>query len=178
MNSARYFSVIFFAAAFALVTISATGCKKRVPPPEEVGEPLVIMAPPEARTMEKAEKVAVPEEAPAPVEKVEAAPIVEEEVSLEELIEEAMEDLEAPEKTFHTVAKGECLWWIAEYEDVYGDPFQWPLIYKANRDQIKDPDLIYPDQVFEIPRDATQEEIEAAIHEAKYRGPWSLWDGK
>ncbi len=55
--------------------------------------------------------------------------------------------------TSHTVVKGECLWWIAEYKNVYNDPFMWPLIYKANRDKIKNPNLIYPGQVFEIPRD-------------------------
>lgn len=52
----------------------------------------------------------------------------------------------------HTVVKGECLWYIAGYEHVYGDPTKWPLIYRANRDKIKDPDLIYPGQVLKIPR--------------------------
>lgn len=46
----------------------------------------------------------------------------------------------------------DCLWRIAEYQDVYGDPFRWPEIYSANTDQIKDPDLIFPGQVFTIPR--------------------------
>ncbi len=54
--------------------------------------------------------------------------------------------------TAHTVVKGECLWWIAEYQQIYNDPFMWPLIFKANRDQINNPDLIYPNQVFQIPR--------------------------
>ena len=52
----------------------------------------------------------------------------------------------------HTVEKGECLWWIAEYKQIYNDPFMWPLIYQANKSQIKDPDLIYPGQSFSIPR--------------------------
>ncbi len=80
--------------------------------------------------------------------------------------------------TYHIVKKGECLWWISEYEEIYNDPFQWPLIYKANRDQIKDPDLIRPEQNFDIPRDSSKSEIGDAIREAKFRGPWSLWDGK
>ncbi len=54
--------------------------------------------------------------------------------------------------TSHTVVKGECLWWIAEYQQIYNDPFMWPLIFKANRDQINNPDLIFPNQVFQIPR--------------------------
>lgn len=65
--------------------------------------------------------------------------------------------------TTHTVAKGECLWWIAEYQQVYNDPFMWPLIYKANRDMIKNPDLIYPGQTFSIPRDGfSLDDVKAA----------------
>jgi len=55
------------------------------------------------------------------------------------------------EKKGHTVVEGECLWMIAGIE--YGHPYyyKWPLIYNANRDQIKDPDLIYPGWVLQIP---------------------------
>ena len=53
----------------------------------------------------------------------------------------------------HTVVKGECLWFIAGYDHIYGNPLQWPLIYKANQHKIKNPDLIYPGQTFIIPRD-------------------------
>jgi len=62
----------------------------------------------------------------------------------------------------HKVVKGECLWWIAEYKQIYNDPFMWPLIYKANRDQIKNPDLIYPNQVFTIPREFSLQELKAS----------------
>ena len=48
----------------------------------------------------------------------------------------------------------------------------WPLIYKANRDKIRDPDLIYPKQVFAIPRNFSQEEANTAIRRARTRGPW------
>jgi nucleoid-associated protein YgaU len=51
------------------------------------------------------------------------------------------------------VYKGECLWRIAGYPEVYNNAAKWPLIYRANKDKIKNPDLIYPNQVFEIPRD-------------------------
>ncbi len=51
------------------------------------------------------------------------------------------------------VYKGECLWLISSYPEVYNNAAKWPLIYRANKDQIKDPDLIYPNQIFEIPRD-------------------------
>jgi len=78
----------------------------------------------------------------------------------------------------HTVVRGECLWRIAGYPSIYSDPFLWPLIYSANRDKIKDPDLIFPGQVFNIPRDSSKAEKAKAIHKARTRGPWSLHDGK
>jgi nucleoid-associated protein YgaU len=78
----------------------------------------------------------------------------------------------------HSVAKGECLWVISEYEKIYDDPFQWPLIYKANRSQIRDPDLIFPDQDLKIPRNVSNGEVNEALYIAKNRGPWSLYDGK
>lgn len=53
----------------------------------------------------------------------------------------------------YTVKKGDCLWYIAGYPEIYGNPLRWPLIYKANKDQITDPDLIYPGQVFVIPEE-------------------------
>ena len=71
----------------------------------------------------------------------------------DEIVVEEPGGLPEPLKpTRHVVLKGECLWYIAGYEHIYGDPLKWPLIYKANRNKIKDPDLIYPGQVFVIPR--------------------------
>ncbi len=51
------------------------------------------------------------------------------------------------------VIPGDCLWKIAGFTWIYNDPLQWPRIYKANKDKIKDPDLIYPGQILSIPRD-------------------------
>jgi len=62
-------------------------------------------------------------------------------------------DISGEKPTSHRVVKGECLWFISGYDDIYANPLQWPLIYKANKDRIKNPDLIYPGQVFIIPRD-------------------------
>ena len=47
------------------------------------------------------------------------------------------------------VQPGNSLWRIARR--LYGEGFQYTVIYEANRDQIRDPDLIYPGQVFEAP---------------------------
>jgi len=120
---------------------------------------------------------------PAVEEPVTSAPVVtpkkeEPKPVVQEVAEEVVETESSSETTTHTVQNGECLWTISESSDIYDDPFQWPLIYKANRGQIKDPDLIYADQELDIPRDSSQSEIDDAVHEAKTRGPWSLWDGK
>lgn len=60
--------------------------------------------------------------------------------------------LKAEEKEFYTVIKGDCLWKISGKKEIYNDPFMWPIIYEANREQIKNPDLIYPGQKLTIPR--------------------------
>lgn len=49
----------------------------------------------------------------------------------------------------YTVVKGDSLSKIAKR--FYGDAQQWRKIYEANKDQIKNPDLIYPGQTFKIP---------------------------
>jgi LysM domain len=48
------------------------------------------------------------------------------------------------------VVRGDSLWNIARAH--YGTGFQHTLIYGANKDQIRDPDLIYPGQVFNLPK--------------------------
>ena len=52
----------------------------------------------------------------------------------------------------YTVVAGDSLSRIAKRE--YGDANAWHRIYEANRDSIKDPDLIYPGQTLEIPAKA------------------------
>ena len=76
----------------------------------------------------------------------------------------------------YTVVRGDNLWNISGKSDIYADPYQWPLIFKANRSQIKDPDLIYPGQNFAIDRNASSSEIDAAINHARTRGAWSVGD--
>ena len=49
-----------------------------------------------------------------------------------------------PPPSRYIVVQGDTLWGISEMDISYKDNFLWPLIFKANRDQIKDPDLIYP----------------------------------
>lgn len=54
-----------------------------------------------------------------------------------------------PERTY-TVQKGDSLSKIAKA--LYGSAGKWKVIYEANKDSIKNPDLIYPGQVFRIPQ--------------------------
>ena len=49
----------------------------------------------------------------------------------------------------YTVVAGDSLSKIAK--KFYGDANEWRAIFEANRDQIRDPDLIHPGQVLEIP---------------------------
>jgi len=58
----------------------------------------------------------------------------------------------------YTVAKGDYLWKISKKEEIYGCPYQWIRIYCVNKDQIKDADLIYPDQIFQIARGVGENE--------------------
>lgn len=55
----------------------------------------------------------------------------------------------APQVNTYTVVKGDCLWNIAKR--FYGNGSQWPTIFEANRDKIKNPNLIYPGQILTIP---------------------------
>ncbi|HEY0671972.1 MAG TPA: LysM peptidoglycan-binding domain-containing protein [Longimicrobiales bacterium] len=55
----------------------------------------------------------------------------------------------AATSTTYTVKSGDSLSAIAKRE--YGDAGQWRRIFEANRDQIKDPDLIHPGQELKIP---------------------------
>ncbi|MGR3795305.1 LysM peptidoglycan-binding domain-containing protein [Vannielia sp. SX4] len=48
-----------------------------------------------------------------------------------------------------TVQPGYSLWAIAS--DRYGDGMSWHKVLEANKGQIRDPDLIYPGQIFDLP---------------------------
>ena len=54
----------------------------------------------------------------------------------------------------YTVKKrrpADTLWRISGLRENYGNPFLWKRIYDANKDKIKNPNLIYPGQIFDIP---------------------------
>jgi nucleoid-associated protein YgaU len=67
----------------------------------------------------------------------------------------------------YSVGEGETLWTISAHPQVYHEGLLWPLLYQANRDQIKDPRQIFPGQTLSIRRDMTKEELEEARQKAK-----------
>lgn len=139
--------VVLLAALFIAV---AGGCATA---PEAEPEPSAPAAAPEA----------MPEPAAAPEPMAEPEP-----TPAEPMVQESGDGTLS-----YTVVRGDTLWDIASYRVIYGNPYQWPLIYKANSHQIDDADLIEPEQVLMIPN-ASASEVEAAIQHAKTRGAWSL----
>jgi hypothetical protein len=77
----------------------------------------------------------------------------------------------------YTVQRGDTLWGISNQKVIYNNSLMWPLIYKANQNQINDPDLIFPKQIFTIPRNYSPEEANTAIERARKRRLWRLGDG-
>ncbi|MBU2982704.1 LysM peptidoglycan-binding domain-containing protein [Lentibacter algarum] len=57
--------------------------------------------------------------------------------------------LQAAQVTAVTVQPGATLWAIAA--ERFGNGTQYVQLYEANKDRIRDPDLIYPGQVFDLP---------------------------
>jgi nucleoid-associated protein YgaU len=101
-----------------------------------------------------AKKVAV-----APVIEGEATPEGKKEVQSETQKEALQKTVE--EETEYTMYKvkynperRDCLWRIAV--KFYNDGFKWKLIYEANKDLVKNPNLIKPGWVLKIPKTATK----------------------
>jgi hypothetical protein len=67
----------------------------------------------------------------------------------------------------YTVRRGETLPQIAARTEIYDDSSLWPLIYRANRDQIRDPKQLWPGQTLKIPRHFTRDE---ALEAKRYSG--------
>ena len=49
------------------------------------------------------------------------------------------------------IRRGDSLWKVSRRK--FGLGSKYTVIYSANRDQVKNPDLIYPGQVLNIPED-------------------------
>lgn len=76
-----------------------------------------------------------------------------------------------------TVRSGECLSKISGYKEIYSDPAKWPRIYRANRDKISDPNLIYPGWILRIPRGLPEYHIVAEGEWlSKIAGYWEIYN--
>lgn len=74
-----------------------------------------------------------------------------------------------PLPLYHTVKRGETLPQISAQPEVYSDASLWPIIYRSNRDQIRDPRRIWPGQVLRIPRNVGRDDIAEARRYAQER---------
>jgi nucleoid-associated protein YgaU len=90
-----------------------------------------------------------------------------------EILNGLLAELQAAKMTY-AVVSGDSLWAISGKPEVYGNPYQWPLIYKANSDKIRDADLIHPGQQFAVDKNPSSDAATAAVRHAKTRGAWSI----
>jgi LysM domain len=64
------------------------------------------------------------------------------------------------------VRPGDTLWKVSERPDVYGSGWLYPLIYKANKAIIKDPNNLPAGLMLTVPRDVPDPEVDKAKEEA------------
>ncbi len=84
-----------------------------------------------------------------------------------EIMDEAMEAERQELPTTYLVEPGDKLWTIAAKPEIYGNKYQWPLIYDANRDILDDYRGIESGQKLIIPRNVSAVEIAAAKERAE-----------
>ncbi|MEX0601818.1 MAG: LysM peptidoglycan-binding domain-containing protein, partial [Bacteroidota bacterium] len=63
----------------------------------------------------------------------------------------------------------DCLWNIAKKKSIYDNAFLWPKIWQANRDQIRNPDVIQPGQKLKVPPKAPLTREEKAAERSYYQ---------
>ncbi|MCE5300544.1 MAG: LysM peptidoglycan-binding domain-containing protein [Spirochaetia bacterium] len=138
------------------------------PPMEEAGNDL---PPPPA------EEAGFDNMPPPPEEETD---LVIEEESAEPAPEETEEPVKVTKKSTapeagsakYKVVRGDSLWKISGSSKGYEDSFMWPLIFKANRTVIEDPDLIEPRQTLKISKNFSEAEMEDASNKAKETPPY------
>ena len=82
-------------------------------------------------------------------------------------LEAASKEAAIVQASVYTVRRGETLPQIAARAEIYNDASLWPLIYRANRDQIRNPTQLWPGQVLKIPRHFSRDE---ALEAKRYSG--------
>ncbi len=73
--------------------------------------------------------------------------------NVKEVTEVKIDNMEAPSPApdveYYTIVSGDSLSKIAK--NYYGNAMDYPKLFEANREVIKDPDLIYPGQKIRVP---------------------------
>jgi LysM repeat protein len=111
------------------------------------------------RAAAEAEQRLIARQAARSIEAIEAARIPPKKIK---------EPLPPPLPTSYTVRRGETLPQISARTEIYNDATLWPIIYRANRDQIRDPKRLWPGQALVIPRKFSRDEaVEARRYSNK-----------
>ena len=126
----------------------AQGSNNSVVEPEtvEITEAPVALEPSPNTEPTQSEAVVVAETEDAPLVVPEVTPA---ETQVAVSAPQAPEPATRPTVSVITVQPGFTLWQIAR--DMMGEGEMYVQVYEANREQIRDPDLIYPGQVFTMP---------------------------
>lgn len=133
-------------AAPARPQASAAPAMTATPAPAETTEPAQgKVGQPAQPSASEANRVATPRQAeaasqPSPPKLASAAAVQ---------VEGPPSTVVVPKITTTTVSRGDSLWRISRL--TYGAGIRYAVIYEANRQQIRDPDLIYPGQIFVLP---------------------------
>lgn len=118
--------------------------------PPQSAEPAATETSEAPAAAETASEAAAPEPAtpePAPVETAAAEPAATQAPAPQQSAPEPATPVTV------TVQPGFTLWGIAQ--ERYGDGVMYVQVFEANKDKIKDPNLIYPGQVFSVPESST-----------------------
>ena len=86
------------------------------------------------------------------------------------------EELEALPKSW-VLQYGECLWIVAGYEEIYGDPLKWPRLWRGNKILVEDPDWVLAGWELKVPR--TWPKRHMVVQDewlAKIAGYWEVYD--
>lgn len=72
---------------------------------------------------------------------------------------------------------GECLWIVAGYEEIYGDPLKWTRLWRGNKHMIEDPDWVLAGWTINVPREwPTRHRVRQDEWLAKIAGYWEVYD--
>jgi nucleoid-associated protein YgaU len=129
--------------------------------PQTTAEPLQTAPPPEAEPPQQQTEVAKAEpEVSDPAPDQPAAETKTEDVTTTAAVtaEQAALDPGKPRTGKIVIQPGNNLWKLSRV--IYGRGINFTVIYQANKDQIRDPDEIYPGQIFTIPDASPPETID------------------